>query len=186
MILEKFLPVRSPADILGGVIRVRFGADEHVVPVLTIDENDVWLVKAQTAFALLFAGFTKLDDPKAILARLLTATQTQIDLLGMYDLTGVLPDSKTIRSVASQDQLVNASLEVLAAAYPPAAIVLDLAVQNPTALRSFTAQMIGTMVTSSESMNGSRRPTAGARQKTSGGGSRTSSSSPTSIAARPA
>lgn len=134
MILRQYLPERSAEDILAGRIRLHLGPDWFELPVLTIDQNEKWQGVLIDALGELFVGLNK-DSAPAAFARLASAIPTQLHLLRTYDKTNVLPANKWIKANASNADLLRAVLEVVAAAYPLAAIVLDELTRNEDVLR---------------------------------------------------
>lgn len=134
MILRQYLPERSAEDILAGRIRLKLGPDWFELPVLTIDENEKWQGVVVETLGGLFVGLNT-DNPPAAFARLAAGTDAQLKLLRTYDKGHTLPTVKVIRATTSNAELLRAVLEVIAAAFPLAAIVLDELTRNEDVLR---------------------------------------------------
>lgn len=161
MILTQFLPERSVEDILAGRVRLTFGGQAFDLPALTIDKCEAWQAEFSERLAQLFSGISQLDSAGAILGRLGSATDFQLELLRAYDEKNVLPDDAGLRAIATPDALLRATLEVLAAGYPLAASVVDLIARNPAMAKALVLELMKTQPPPPSS--GSPRPTAGRR-----------------------
>jgi hypothetical protein len=163
MILQQYLPRRSAEDRIARRVVLALGDDTFNLPVLTIEENEVWRAKARTAFGTLFLGIAALDEPAAIFDRLAGDTELQVALIRTYDKASLLPADEWIRGHASADDLFQAALEVAAAAYPPLAAILDLLLRSPGAI----SELIKARTTPSSTPTNGQQPSMAGRPRKS-------------------
>lgn len=161
MLLAEFLPTRSSDDIIAERVRIRLGGEDILLPDLSIAETEAWQAQFAAELAVIVGQVSASDDPRLIMARLTGLVPLQLTLLRAYDRDGRLPDDEWIRTKASPSAVLKAFLEVLAAAHPMAAVLLDGIVRNPDSIRELIRQTPATA--SPPPTNGSHPPTAGKR-----------------------
>lgn len=125
MDLASLLPPRSVEDILAERVRLSIGGQEYHLPALVIARNEAWKAKLDAEMTALLARAQDEDDPGKVLEALAADTAPFLDLLYLYDETGVLPDRETVRSSLTELGLLSAVLEVWRAANPLVDIGLD-------------------------------------------------------------
>lgn len=180
--LQAYLPTRSAEDIWAERIPLRLGDRDIALRVLPMGPNAAWKERAEAELRGLFATFEGINDPKDLMAFLSRLeTDTVMGLLRGYDRDGVLPDDEWMRENVSEGALLRAFIEVLAAAHPTAAVVVDTLASDPAGMVTFL--MTALTKTSTAPMKHSPPATDGpppGRGRTSP----TSSSSRTSTPAR--
>lgn len=170
-VLRQFLPERSAEDILAERIRLTLGGTEYVLPVLTIEQNEVFRASLSSKLGLLLAGFDQLDSMPVIMARLGASAPLLLELLGEYDQTHQLPTAEQLRTTCTEVAVSRAFFGVLAAAYPLVAAALDGVLSSPQLLELVMAELAPkrpepTLVAgSSEPSNMPAPPTAGPRKR---------------------
>jgi len=163
--LRQFLPERSAEDILAERIRLTLGGTEYVLPVLTIEQNEVFRASLSERLGSLLAGFDKLDSMPMILGRLGAATPVLLEVVGAYDRDKVLPPAEVLRTTCTEVAVSRAFFGVLAAAYPLAAAALDSVLSSPELLGVLLAEMAPTREGSLEPSNTPAPPTGGPRKR---------------------
>lgn len=182
--LQGFLPTRSPEDIWAERITLALGGERYVLRVLPMGPNAVWKERAEAEIRGLLDGFDGIRDPKDLMAFLSRIeTETALGLLRAYDREGVLPDDDWIRSNVSEGALLRAFIEVLAAAHPTAAVVVDVLARDPGGMVSLLTTALGRQPGSGTDTRPSLPGTAGPHRG-SAITSPTNSSSNTSRSAR--
>lgn len=173
--LRQFLPERSAEDILAERIRLTLGGTEYVLPVLTIEQNEVFRASLSTRLGALMAGFDQLDSMPVILGRLGAATPVILEVLAAYDRDSILPPAEQLRTTCTEVAVSRAFFGVLAAAYPLAAAALDSVLSSPELLGVLLAEMAPKPTPappptagSSEPSSTPAAPTAGPRKRSGG------------------
>lgn len=161
-LLRQFLPERTSEEILAGRIRIRLSGQDHILPVLTIRENRAWRELASTHLGQLTGGLASISDTASILARIASATDSQMALVRAYDKGGVLPDLEDV----TEPELLRATFAVVAAAFPLAAAIIDQLLSNPELAALVVAEM---RKTDSEPTSSPPQPGAGARKRSKTG-----------------
>lgn len=183
-LLQGFLPTRSPEDIWAERITLALGDERIVLRVLPMGPNAVWKERAETEIRGLLDGFDGIRDPKDLMAFLSRIeTETALGLLRAYDRESVLPDDDWIRSNVSEGALLRAFIEVLAAAHPTAAVVVDVLARDPGGMVSLLTTALGRQPGSATDTRPSLPGTAGPHRGSTTT-SPTNSSSNTSRSAR--
>ena len=111
------LPVRSPSDVLAGVIRVRLGGEVYELPVLPRRQAAAWLASVDAQYAGMADALSSAETPE-ILMMLAADTVRLYDLLLDYDVTGQLPPRDSDTDNATEAEILRAILEVWAALHP--------------------------------------------------------------------
>lgn len=161
---------RSAEDILQGVVRVRLGRKEHVLAVLSIGANRRWKAGLEGYLTGLLGAVEKAGDELAdVLSAFTTSTDDFLTVLYAYDRAhdaqgqatqpGVLPPREALEEVATDAEVLLATLGVWSAANPFAAVALS-------AMRA--ADAVPAPSISGPPANGSPTPTSSARPNTGG------------------
>lgn len=174
-IYRSLLPERSVEDVLAGVLRLRLGEGTFPVPVLVIAKADEWRAKLAEEFGQVVGVLEGKTDVAGVLAFAGSHAPTMLKLLRAYDSTGVLPDDDWIFNNATEPQILQAFMLVLAACFPFIAAALDILAANPGALKLVLEEFGPTSRNAGEPTSTLPAPTAGPSRK-SGRASRTSSS----------
>lgn len=124
------LPERSVEDIFAGRVRVFLGGELVDLEVLPIADNEAWTALFRDRMNSVTAGLERDANPLSVLTFLQGLPDLQIELLRAYDKIGVLPDDDWIRAHVTAPQLITALFAVLAAAFPLAATLIELARSN--------------------------------------------------------
>jgi len=124
------LPERSVEDIFAGRVRIVLGGELLDLEVLPIEANERWTALFQARMSEVTGGLEVDANPLSVLTFLQGLPDVQIELLRAYDAHGVLPDDAWLRSHATAPQLITALFGVLAAAFPLAATLIELARSN--------------------------------------------------------
>lgn len=132
---RSLLPKQAVEDVLAGVLRMKFGASEFAVPVLTIEKADEFRATLLSDAGEVMSGFERQTNTAGVFAFLGSHTPTMLALMRKYDVGGVLPDDEWIRSHASEPEVLRAFMLVLAACFPFIAAALDILAANPDALK---------------------------------------------------
>lgn len=161
MLLRELLPERSSQDIWEERIRLRLGGQEYVLRILPMAANERWKDRVQSDAAQALAALEGVDSV-ADAVRVLHGVEsgTLLALLHEYDIDGVLPDDEWMRDNVSEQAVLRSFLEVLSAAHPMLAVLVDTMIREPqvlSALMSETRQRAPG--------NGSRPATAGRRAR---------------------
>lgn len=156
-VLRQFLPERSSEDILAGRIRATLGGQEYILPVHSIRENRAWKALMQEHLNRIFGDFAALNSAGAILARVSTATDSQMELVRAYDSGNVLPDLEDV----TEPELLKVTFAILAAAFPLLATAIDQLLDQPQLL----ALVMAEFRTSSEPTSSPPVPMAGRQRR---------------------
>jgi hypothetical protein len=161
--LDKLLPERTFEDILSGRIVVKLDGQDYILPVLGRRETRAWRAKLVERLGVLFTDLG--DNVSAMLGTLTASSDRMVEMLRLYDGTGVLPDDEALDEATDPEILV-AFLSVGAAAFPEVAAVIEGFRRLPENVKS---EMIGAMrseIETSASPSSSSPPsTAGRRRK---------------------
>jgi len=120
--MEPLRVARSEQDVLAAApIAVTLGGRERLLPPLSIRRNREWKRELAQAVGMSWAAFGQAgtDDTGSIIGLVAGATDTMLDLLIAYDLSGALGGREWIEDNASDAEVYDAFKEVLAVAYPP-------------------------------------------------------------------
>lgn len=171
------LAPRKEEDVLAGVLRLRLGGHEHLLPVLTVGKARGWTSKLMAAI-----GKVELPDMAAYTPEWGSAIANQasdqmVELLNAYDQTQAASGLKTaavnkrwIEENTRTDELFTAFLEVLRVVFPfvedPLAMVKELISdhmreqrgQRAVAQLQKVAEEIGQASTSGSYTNGAAQP----------------------------
>jgi hypothetical protein len=131
------LPERTAEDILEGVVRLRFGRPptEYAVPVLSIAANRRWKAGLEAGLTgMLDAVEQAGDDMGAIMMAFSAASPQMLDALYVYDAAGVLPPRAELEEVATDMEVLLATLEVWTVANPFAELALGI-MRGPAQVR---------------------------------------------------
>jgi len=162
--IRNLLPERSPEDRARGEIPVGFGtgdtAEQIRIPVLFARANRAWQDGFKAAMQKLVAD-VEADDTGAVIVSLLTgATDLQLDLLEAYNPERL---GKTwMEEHASEEQILDAFLQVTAASYPFVVSAARTLLASPEVGRWARVQLVQflySMSTSSSSPNTDTAPT---------------------------
>jgi hypothetical protein len=100
-------------------IAVTLGGREKRLPPLSIRANREWKRKVAEAVGASWVAFGQADDTGSIVGLVAGATDTMLDLLLEYDMSGSLGGREWIEEHASDAEVYQTMKEVLAVAYPP-------------------------------------------------------------------
>lgn len=126
-LLRAMLPKRSVEDVFAGRVVLSLGGERVELAVLSIDDNEAWTRLFNERMNDTLASLEANASPIAVLAFLQGMPDLQIALIRAYDKHGILPEDAWLRSNATAPQLITALLGVLAAAFPLAATLIELA-----------------------------------------------------------
>lgn len=160
----ELLGERSAQDILAGVVRVRLGGLEYQLPVLSIAANRRWHAQLEgNLVGLLDTIELEGDDLGGILAVFATATDQLLEALYAYDASGRLPERAALEELATDSEVLVATLGVWSASNPFGAVALGAMRQAEASLSALPTLDSG----SSRPTNGAPPATAGRRHSSS-------------------
>jgi hypothetical protein len=129
---DLFPEPRSAEDVLGKRIRLVIDGETYTLPVLPIRENRVWSDRLDGEIQRVFGQVDMAgDDINALFAALAAAPGRFMDMLYLYDMSGVLPPKDELEAVWTEVDLLTACLEVWRAAHP--LVDIGLALMETTA-----------------------------------------------------
>lgn len=198
---DALLPERSAEDLIGGIVRVRLGSTEYVLPELPIDATDEWAARVDGGLAGLLGMIDELGDKSGLASVFLRAREWEaelVDALKAYDRSDVLPDHARLRATVTHTQVLFAVMGVWATtASPLGALVVgairalpstsDSTALAPTSgLRETLGSILPTSDVSSPTASSSTRSrtSSSARKSGSSGASKRSASATSSRATR--
>lgn len=168
--MGSLLPERSAEEILSGELRVVLGRETYTLQVLTIASNRRWRNSLEGHFTRLLDTLDAAgDDMASVFAAFATATEQMLDALYAYDEArdadgqatrhGALPPRDAVEELATDQEVMLATLGVWSVANPFAAVALS-------AMRSAEPQLL--RPTAATPTAGSSTPTSGAPASTAG------------------
>lgn len=165
--IRGLLPERSAEDRALGIVRINVGAGDTAetlrVPVAFHGRNQEWQRRFQATFREVLTEVAG-DDTGAVMARLLTGeTERQLDLLAAYQ--PVMLSREWLAEHATEEQILDAFLQVTAAAFPTPVALARVLLANRQVAQWVRLQLIQTLYaasTSSSQLNtgGAREPSA--------------------------
>jgi hypothetical protein len=159
--MPEAMPKRTAADILAGRIRIVLGGVPYDLPVLPRNASRKWIENLDGAFASMALALDEAgDDTAQILSLLSTQTELMYAALLDYDTTEVLPSRDELDEVATDAEVLQATLEVWRAANPLLAVVAETATTatngtSPAQQSSPPSNTDGVPTTSSASLTSS-------------------------------
>lgn len=145
---------QSDDDAVDGVLRLKVGGEERVLPVLSIEESEKWQARFS---ARLGTGLDKLqpEDNAQVLAKIAKiASDTSIDLIVEYDRGHVLGTRAHLRKVLNQRLAFETLKAIVRVEFPLSEVGPLLAEQIQPGLSRLLERFLQQRFESSPSLNG--------------------------------
>jgi hypothetical protein len=179
-IFRALVPERTVEDVLASRLRMRFGEQEFVLKVLTIEESDHWRDQVEANASDVLERLGGEANAAGLLTFMGMQTPLLLGLIHEYDVHDILPDDVWLKRNATEPEVLKAFILCVVAAYPFVAAVLEILAANPQALKLVLEEF-----STPTSQTGDGKPTTtlpvttGGRSRKSAGRSQTSSSQAT-------
>lgn len=96
--LRELLPELSPIDVFRGIVPITFGTTRYELAALSMEEDERWIAGLDGSLRSLLEGVRAgEDDPSAMMAILMTATDKLLGAVIAYDRDHVLPDREQLK-----------------------------------------------------------------------------------------
>jgi hypothetical protein len=165
--IRNLLPERSSEDRARGEIPVSFGVGEASevmrIPVLFARANRAWQDTFKAAMQKLVADVEADDTGAAVVALLTGATDLQLELLEAYNPERL--SAEWMGSHATEEQILDAFLQVTAASYPFVISAARTLLASPEVGRWARLQLVQLLYSSSTSSSSPSTGTARAKSK---------------------